>query len=95
MKWSTAETAQEIAATDRAKAKTIDTYEEFGNWIRQNIRDNQSAQQKSYLQTALLLARPLWGFITSFEKLIAPEVVDMSILWGLVFLNVNVWSFPS
>ncbi|KIV90279.1 hypothetical protein PV10_07598 [Exophiala mesophila] len=88
-KWSTAVEAQEITAADWHKARNVDNYDEFGNWLRRCIQDSKNPQQRSYLQSLILIARPMYGFIFTFEKLVAPEKVDMSIIWGLMFININ------
>lgn len=88
-KWSTTVEAQEISAGDWARSRNVGNYEEFGDWIRASIRDSRTPQQESHLRSLLLLARPMLGFINAFEKLIAPEKVDMNILWVLSYINIS------
>ena len=74
---------------DRQKAAIIDAYDKFGKWLYQSIEESLSSAQKGHLQTSQLLGSSLRALTSTFEHLVDPEPVDMSILWGLVYLNIK------
>lgn len=77
---------------DRA-LREVATYESYGNFMTESITKSTSSKQSTRLQSLQLLARPIGTFIYTFEQLVEPEKVDMSLIWGLIYLNVNVCHF--
>ena len=77
--------------SERARAlREVASFEDYGNFMTGKIGQSTSSRQSSRLQSLQLLARPIGTFIRTFEELIEPEQVDMSLIWGLIYLNVNV-----
>jgi hypothetical protein len=81
--------ALELGSKDRTKAQVINDYDNFGQWLVQRIDECQTPSQRGYLQTLQLLTSPLRAFTDLFERLVEPEPVDMSVLWGLIYLNIK------
>lgn len=89
-KWDLAVEAQEISQADQTKGRDVTTSEQYTEWIRRSMYNSKTAQQKSHLQSLLLMTAPLLTFIDEFMRLVKPKKPDMSILWSLVYLNINV-----
>lgn len=90
-KWTTTVDSLNLGTSERARAlRQVASYESYGNFMTESIGKSSSPRQSTRLQSLQLLARPIGTFIYTFEQLIAPEQVDMSLIWGLIYLNVNV-----
>jgi hypothetical protein len=80
-----------LGPAERARAlREVASYESYANFITTCIDKSTSSKQSTRLQTLQLLARPIGAFIYTFEALLLPEEVDMSLIWALISLNVNV-----
>lgn len=89
-KWTTTVDSLNLGTSERARAlRQVASYESYGNFMTESIGKSSSPRQSTRLQSLQLLARPIGTFIYTFEQLIAPEQVDMSLIWGLIYLNVN------
>jgi hypothetical protein len=77
--------------SERARAlREVSSFEDYASFMTGRIGQTTSSRQSSRLQSLQLLARPIGIFIRTFEELIEPEQVDMTLLWALIYLNVNV-----
>lgn len=80
-----------LGKSERARAlEKVASYENYGSFMAASIAKSSSSRQSTRLQSLQLLARPIGTFIYTFEQLIAPEQVDMTLIWGLIYSNVNV-----
>ena len=93
-KWTTTVKSLNLGPAERARAfREVASYESYAKYVTDCIgKSSSSSKQSTRLQTLQLLARPIGTFIYTFEQLIQPEQVDMSLIWGLIYLNVNVSS---
>jgi hypothetical protein len=89
--WADTVEVQDLGSDDREKASTVKTYDAFSEFLQEAIDSSPQKLQSNYLGHIQLIMRPLRVFINKFEQLIAPLSVDMSILWGLLYLTVKVW----
>jgi hypothetical protein len=89
-KWTTTVKSLNLGPAERARAfREVASYESYAKYVTDCIGKSSSSKQSTRLQTLQLLARPIGTFIYTFEQLIQPEQVDMSLIWGLIYLNVN------
>jgi hypothetical protein len=94
-KWTTTAKALNLVSSECVRAlHEVATHESYGSFITECMA-NATPSMQSRLQTLQLVARPISVFIHTFETLVAPEEVQMSLIWGLLYLNVKVIQLPT
>lgn len=64
--------------------------EHYEAFVNEQLAKTTSSKQRFRLQSLQLVQRPVQAFISSFVRQVQPERVDMSLIWGLIYLNVMV-----